>query len=142
MDFTGCHDSVREVLQSPAHGNPLHIITHLLSYIRFKLNIWKHNGVNSLEHALKQTESDISYLESMDDSVASQTNLSIQYARLAAIQRQISIKWAQRARLIWVCDGDKNMNFFHNGARIHSHHNFISNVMDPSGNNYSDHSSI
>lgn len=94
LEFTGCHDTVREDFRSPAHGNPLHIFSHLLSYTRFKLNSWKHIGVNSLDFALKQTETTISNLENMDDNIVSQTNLSVQYARLAAIQRQISIKWA------------------------------------------------
>ncbi|XP_039137800.1 uncharacterized protein LOC120275327 [Dioscorea cayenensis subsp. rotundata] len=53
---------------------------------------------------LNQTETNISNLESLDDNLVSQSHLSSQYARLAAIQRQMSIKWAQRARLLWVSD--------------------------------------
>lgn len=142
LDFTSCHEIVREALWSPSHGNPLHIFLHLLSRTRFKLTQWKSNGINSLEKALTLTEANIYNLENTDDSIDTQINLSVQYDKLAALQRQISIKWQQRAKLLWVCDGDKNTSFFHNSARICPHYKNISQITDSSRNIHFDYSSI
>ncbi|XP_039141957.1 uncharacterized protein LOC120279156 [Dioscorea cayenensis subsp. rotundata] len=142
FDYTDCHSVVFEALRSPVHDSPLHAFSHLLSRTRFKLSNWKSSGLNSVEIALAQTETEINSLEQLDSSTDIQDRLSVLYSKLAAIQRQLSIKWAQRARLLWVSDGDKNTSFFHNSARIRDHHNYISQISDSFGNIYSNHSSI
>ncbi|XP_039120543.1 uncharacterized protein LOC120256952 [Dioscorea cayenensis subsp. rotundata] len=141
LDYIDCHSIVREALQSPSHGNPLHVLSHLLSCTRFKLSQWNRRRHNSLERALSQTESDIFDLENSDDSLVSQSNLTALYAKLAAIQRQLSVKWAQRARIKWISDGDKNTDFLHNSLVQCSSKPYYSNF-DSSGNIFNDYSAL
>lgn len=55
------------------------------------------------------------------------------YNKLAALQRQNSIKWAQRARLMWVLCGDQNTSLFHNSIRSRNHQNSIPFITDSNG---------
>lgn len=115
---------------------------HLISRIHFKINCCHSNGVNSLDTAIMNIENGICTLELSDPFYDSHTLLMEHYAKLADHQRQCSIKWAQRAHLLWIKDGDKNTHFFHTIAHTHSHFNFISQVTDVDGNVYCDRSEI
>lgn len=93
---------------------------------------WSHPPLDS---DIKHTESVIADLESREvsDSVVA-TELSRQYSRFASLHRHNSLRWAQRAHLLWLHDGDHNTAFFHNSVRIQSHFNSISQVTDFNGN--------
>lgn len=117
FDFLECHTVVREAWLCSPHGNPMQAFSHLLSHTRFKLNQWRWLGVNKVESALIDIEAAISLLEFFNSSSSSQSLLIEHYAKLAALQCR-DIKWAQRARLLWTKDGDKNISFFHSFTRI------------------------
>lgn len=55
------------------------------------------------------------------------------YKKYATLQRQNTIKWAQRATLMWVQDGDSNSDFFRNNVHIRKHFNSIAHIMDANG---------
>lgn len=84
------------------------------------------------------TELEINALELLDS--ASPANPEIHnslvslYNKFSALQRQSACKWAQRARLQWVQDGDHNTGFFHNCVRFRKHVNSISHILDANGN--------
>lgn len=85
--------------------------THLLSRTRLKINKWRHHGVNDIDSELIKTKPDIKALEESDLDLNSQHTLMELYNKLAALQRQCNTKWAQRARMLWVKDGDRNTLF-------------------------------
>lgn len=64
------------------------------------------------------------------------------YTKLSALQYQNSIKWAQRSRLHWIHDGDRNSKFFHSITRSRSLSNYISQIEDSDGFVHSDPASI
>lgn len=64
------------------------------------------------DSAIIKTKSDICDLKLSNFDSDSHHLLMEHYAKLATLQRQCNIKWAQSARLLWVKDGDKNTNFF------------------------------
>ncbi|XP_039146778.1 uncharacterized protein LOC120283989 [Dioscorea cayenensis subsp. rotundata] len=68
--------------------------------------------------------------------------LNALYNKLAALYRQSSSKWAQRARHMWVLCGDQNTSFFHNIIRSRNHYNAISVITDTSGNCFTDQKDI
>ncbi|XP_039120948.1 uncharacterized protein LOC120257557 [Dioscorea cayenensis subsp. rotundata] len=84
------------------------------------------------------------WLISMADdlNVDSHQLLAESNVRYAVLQRQQSIKWAQRAHLQWVCDGDLNTTFFHNSTRIRKHTNSIAQVKDLNNFSFSDRAGI
>lgn len=114
----------------------MHGFTHLLSRTRSKLVAWHRSGVSDIENNLINTEINISDLELSDLNDISQSRLLDQYSKLSAIQRQCSIKWAQRAKILWVNDGDRNTRFFHSVFRTRSHNNYISQIQDLNGNTF------
>lgn len=75
---------------------------------------------------------DILDAENIDAESDSGTHhdLTSLYNKLSALQCQNSLKWAQRARLVWVQCGDNNSSFFHNSVRFHNHQNNISLICD------------
>lgn len=96
-----------------------------------------------LDAVLKETETNIRLLEAMDSSdIALSDRLMENYNRFESLQHQNSLRWAQRAHLLWLKNGDQNTTFFHNSVRIQSHYNIISQISVSSGNIASDHSSI
>lgn len=89
----------------------MHAFTHFLSRTRTKLKSWHLSGVNDLKANLINTENYINYLELSDLNDNSQNILLDHYAKLSTMQCQCNIKWAQRAKLLWIKDGDRNTHF-------------------------------
>ncbi|XP_039118470.1 uncharacterized protein LOC120254421 [Dioscorea cayenensis subsp. rotundata] len=142
LDFLGCHNAVLTAWNFNPHGNPMHSFSHLLSRVRSNLISWSHKGVNNIDSALIHTESEIHHLEQSDSNPNIFAILMEHYAKLSTLQLQYNTKCAQRARLLWLKDGDKNTNFFHNTIRIRSHANFISQIEDLDGNVFCSHADI
>ncbi|XP_039119158.1 uncharacterized protein LOC120255390 [Dioscorea cayenensis subsp. rotundata] len=100
-------------------------------------------GLSNLDMDIRSTEAIISSLELSDTfDKGTQAYLEEMYAKYAALERQNTNKWAQRAHMDWVCDGDTNSEFFHNINRIRKHINHITQVKDVNGNLFSDHFGI
>lgn len=89
------------------------------------------------------TESSIIALECFDylePLISSQ--LSEWYSRYVSLQKQNSTRWAQRAHMDWLNNGDHNTTFFHNTIRLRSHYNSITQILDTNGNYVTDWSDI
>lgn len=85
------------------------------------------------------TESSIIALECFDylePLISSQ--LSEWYSRYVSLQKQNSTRWAQRAHMDWLNNGDHNTTFFHNTIRLRSHCNSITQILDTNGNYVTD----
>lgn len=113
----------------------MHAFIHLIWRTRNKLISWSNNGLNSLEANMNKIELEILDVENFDVESVSDVHqdLSALYNKLSALQRQNSLKLAQRARLLWVQCGDNNSSFFHNSVRFRNHHNNISIICDSNG---------
>lgn len=87
-----------------------------------------------LDIVLKNSESVILALESSE--FADQVDASLLndwYSRYTSLQRQSSTRWAQRAHMLWMNNGDQNTVFFHNNIRLLSHYNSISQISNSNG---------
>lgn len=125
------------------HGNLMHAFSHLLAHTRMNILSCKRYGFNSLDSDIKNTKAAIIALESSDTAGVDVTmDLSRLYAKIASLHRQNSLRWAQRAHLLWLHDGDQNTAFFHNLVCIRSHFNYISRIIDLCGNSFFGRSNI
>lgn len=90
--------------------------------------------MNSIETDMTNLEKEILEAETVDVVDTNRENFEVNldaiYSRFTSLQRQQSLKWAERARLIWVHNGDFNSTFFHNTISICNHHNNISHIMN------------
>lgn len=100
----------------------MHAFSHLVARTRSQLIAWRTKGLNSIDSDLKCLEQEIQLAEINDVLSNSEDHSNIAlttlYNRYAALQRQNSIKWAQRPRMLWVHDGDLNTSFFYNSIHI------------------------
>lgn len=95
--------------------------------------------IKNLEHQIKITTSIVVH----NNSNAFDSNMLLAlYNKYAALQRQNSIKWAQRVRLFWVHDGDLNTSLFHNSVLIRTYYNNIPYITDINGHLYTDRAGI
>lgn len=100
------------------------------------------SGVNNIESEILRVESDICAFAISDSDLSSHSYLTNLHSKLAALHRQSNSRWAQRAHMLWLMNGDKNSKFFHHITRSCSHYNFISQVTDPDDIIHTDQSDI
>lgn len=110
-----------------ANSSPLHAISHCVSRNRHTLLAWRTSGLFFLEQEIHSVKADIAQLENLDSSVGLDPSQSLilhsLINRYSALLGQLSIKWPQCAKLLWINNGDQNSKFFHRIARIHDHRN-------------------
>lgn len=121
----------------------MHALTHLFSRTRSKINLWRSEGLTSIDSAILSIEAEILSLEQAEyyDSDAS-SNLSDLYSKYSDLQSQNASRWAQRSHLNWLLNGDQNTAFFHNMVRVRNHFNSINSVIDSNGSCCSDRNDI
>lgn len=137
---------IREAWNFSPHSNPMQAFSHLLSRARHRLLDWKSKGCHNIDSRISNLEASILEAEDRDGfddgNEFSPQSLSIMYNNLSALHRQNSTKWAQRARLLWVQNGDNNSSFFFNSIRFRNHYSLITNIMDVDNSIYTDQPAI
>ncbi|KAJ0975083.1 hypothetical protein J5N97_017048 [Dioscorea zingiberensis] len=146
FDYEKCHQNVYKAWSCSTNGSPMHAFNHHISKTRDYLAKWKAKGISSLDRDIGKTKEEITHLESLEASSIffnlSSLVLRGLYSKHSALLRQNAIKWAQRARLMWLRNGDYNTSFFHKQARARNHRNKISAITDDQGNLQTDHQNI
>ncbi|KAK1324520.1 hypothetical protein QJS10_CPA01g00703 [Acorus calamus] len=64
--------------------------------------------------------------------------LEATFKNFEALQRQLEIFWAQRARVQWVCEGDRNSKFFHTKLQRRRTRNRITEILTMQGQKLED----
>lgn len=94
--------------------------------------------LNRLQHRINGIQSSPNYhhsqfLQQLERSLLGQ---------LALKNQQAEIFWAQRARINWLSQGDKNTRFFHVAAKIHHRRNRVVYLQTKDGLEFQDHQQI
>lgn len=99
--------------------------------------------MNSLDSDLNLIERHIRTLDiedsgmlgiSADDDLNRINSLRSLYITYNSLLKKNNLKWAQRARLMWVSNSDLNSSIFHNCAHINKHKNSIFHILAQNGN--------
>lgn len=125
LDYLGCHEADQKAWNFSPHGNPMQPFSHFLSQSLFQIRGWSRYGVNSIESEILKVESNIHSFLNSDLDPNSQYSLTNLYSKLEALQRQSNSRWAQRAHMLWLMNGDKNFKFFHYITQSLTHFNSI-----------------
>ncbi|KAK1300416.1 hypothetical protein QJS10_CPA08g01934 [Acorus calamus] len=93
-------------------SSPLSMFSASLRALKDRLRHWNKEVIGNLPHQIIQTEAIIQSLSSQEvhqsapPAPASSINLRLHINHLVALERQVEIFWAQRARTTWLCDDD------------------------------------
>ncbi|KAJ0963505.1 hypothetical protein J5N97_028627 [Dioscorea zingiberensis] len=146
FEYDTCHKSVCKAWTNRVNTSPMHAFSHSLSSTRAHLVKWKASGKTHLEKAIENCERDISGLEILEGSSNYSDIESIAlrslYNKHNALLRHNSIRWAQRAKLLWLNNGDYNTKFFQKHAKVRGHRNKISGIIDDFGILQTEHQNI
>lgn len=119
--------------------------SHSISLTRKNLLRWKSFGAHPLDQEIKNIEKELQIVEAAA-GFYSDPWLQIWFRalsnRYSALLRLNSIYWGQRARMLWLSEGDRNSKFFHSFVKIRRHKNKVHAIHNSSGTIVSEHSEI
>lgn len=142
LQYADCVKIVRNAFHFHAHSSPMHNFAYLLTRMGKSLLDWKAAGLGALDKGIRDTEVQLQTLD-LDDMENPLSNSDLDDYRALqnkynALLRRNSLRWAERARLMWVKDGDRNTNFFRNTAKIRNHVNRMSCIVDDLGHTHTE----
>ncbi|KAJ0972477.1 hypothetical protein J5N97_020436 [Dioscorea zingiberensis] len=122
LEYDACHSYVSKAWNCQTRASPMHAFNHLVTRTRSFLCKWKSKKLTPLEESIAQVEDEILHLESLEANLSYSDLMSVAlrglYNKHTALLRQNSLRWAQRAKMMWIKHGDYNSNFFHNHAKV------------------------
>ncbi|KAJ0960379.1 hypothetical protein J5N97_001796 [Dioscorea zingiberensis] len=106
LEYDKCHEHVTKAWYSRTNANPLHAFTHFTARTKSYLCQWKAKELTPLEKNITQVEEEILHLESLESSLgySDLTSVALRslYNKHCALLRQNSLRWAQRAKMLWI----------------------------------------
>lgn len=120
FEYNTCHDIIINSFEADNHSSPMQSIQHCLFRAKRDLLSWRRTGHCSIDIEISNIEAEISLMEarelqSMDPWLV--VWLRSLRNRHAALIRQISCFWAQRAKMHWLNQGDLNTSFFQRSVK-------------------------
>lgn len=104
-------------------------LSYKLSILRAKLLNWKKHQTLHPDKELQDTLGEIATLEQLGDfSEAHEMKLRSLSNKVAALNRQIYLKWWSKSKVKWIEQGDRNTALFHSFTKIRRQHNRINEL--------------
>ncbi|KAK1310039.1 hypothetical protein QJS10_CPA08g01386 [Acorus calamus] len=137
LDYSSLGDIVKYGWNMPSYASPMGMFQQKLRNLQRSLRQWHRSQIGNLQvrvHEAHQQLQQLMELEShqsvdspISDSIRSTSN------KLSALQRQSEMYWAQRARIQWLKEGDKNTRYFQHRVQRRRIRNRINMVRTSEG---------
>lgn len=145
MGYRNFHNTIAKTWSANPTTSSINSFAHFVAQTRHNLIRWKSSNLTSLDVVITNMENDIKAFEMLDVSPYCLNagprpitqNLQSLYNRYHVLLTQNSLRWAQRANMLWIRwgrGGGMNTSFYHKFANIRRHKNRISAILDTHGN--------
>ncbi|KAF7821771.1 reverse transcriptase [Senna tora] len=135
-DFNQIRD-LKTNWSSTVNGSPAFILNSKIQIVGRHLKQWNRDEVGSIQRKIQSINDQLLALQQIDD------NNSMSSQRLAQqdkLQHEMEFyldceesMWAQKARMSWLVNGDRNTSYFHNIVNKRRIQNSISAIKDDNG---------
>ncbi|KAK1307044.1 hypothetical protein QJS10_CPA10g01342 [Acorus calamus] len=136
LEYSELSQVVRSAWNSGGHASPMGRFQQKLHALQRQLCQWRRR-MGHLPTRIHETHGKLEELITMEAAGSRGGDLTDQMKGtsnlLAALQRQQEIYWAQRSRVRWLQEGDRNTRFFHAKASQRRSHNRISIIITGDG---------
>ncbi|MQM04515.1 hypothetical protein Taro_037316 [Colocasia esculenta] len=108
--------------------NPFEVLKIKLKAVKNMLTSWNKNVFGKVEDIVCQAETQVEAMQSQFDTNPSAENKFNLNGGTATIRRVLNCQevfWAQKARIQWLNDGDKNIAFYHAVVQGNRRRNYI-----------------
>ncbi|KAF7835872.1 ribonuclease H [Senna tora] len=140
--FKKCNMLVNEVWHEDIRGSPAFVIHKKIDLLCAKLKQWNKLEVGIVQEKIKTLSSQLEYVQRHISSLESkvlESNLSNNFEFYLDCEEMM---WAQKARQMWLINGDRNTSYFHKIVKKRRSQNHISALLNDQGDWVSDYDQI
>lgn len=132
------NEHTREILRKvwrikKPSGDGWGAVQHNLEESKKVLLQWRRINDDPVEGIIKQKTRDIKTLQE-HDGLLDMDSIRVLQQDVSVLMEEEELKWRQRAKELWLKEGDKNTQFFHACASQRKHVNMITQILDEGGN--------
>lgn len=128
-----CDDVVKEAWSTEVIGFPMFQVTRKIKFTRLKLDAWQKTKFHGRQLEMLGIRERLEVLLGAGISEAIVTEKKDLSVRLQKILSEEETFWRQRAKVMWLKDGDRNIGYFHRKASNRKRKNHIKGLYDSSG---------
>ncbi|KAK1296204.1 hypothetical protein QJS10_CPB15g00958 [Acorus calamus] len=117
LEYPDLHDEIEKAWIGNLRSSPMGGLQRKLWILQERLRGWNRRRVCDLSQRVQQAQNTLDKLMIEEQRSNSDFYYCVQLRQatnhLTALERQLEIFWAQRARQAWVREGDRNTRYFH-----------------------------
>ncbi|KAK1326501.1 hypothetical protein QJS10_CPA01g01152 [Acorus calamus] len=117
LEYPDLHDEIEKAWIGNLRSSPMGGLQRKLWTLQERLRGWNRRRVGDLPQRVQQAQNTLDKLMIEEQRSNSDFDYCVQLRQatnhLTALERQLEIFWAQRARQAWVREGDRNTRYFH-----------------------------
>ncbi|XP_042487034.1 uncharacterized protein LOC122067264 [Macadamia integrifolia] len=130
-------DEFKNISQREISGNPIFILSQKLKRVKLFIKPWGRKNFPNIDNEVKKASDHLNSVHQEIEAAGMSDDLfgreaDAKTALLKATQLQDNL-WAQKAKLRWMKDGDKNSKFFHLSVKMRRARNQIRTLQNADG---------